>query len=78
DARAVEIIDSRLEDLEGVIQRAAELFLLTDDTTAHEIARQKLNDAKAEKVELLKQKDDGKEFVISAEAIKEFEGYIQR
>nr|MBF4400370.1 recombinase family protein [Vibrio anguillarum] len=55
-----------------------ELFLLTDDTTAHEIARQKLNDAKAEKVELLKQKDDGKEFVISAEAIKEFEGYIQR
>lgn len=78
DARAVEIIDSRLEDLEGVIQRAAELFLLTDDTTAHEIARQKLNDAKAEKAELLKQKDDGKEFVISAEAIKEFEGYIQR
>jgi DNA invertase Pin-like site-specific DNA recombinase len=78
DARAVEIIDSRLEDLEGVIQRATELFLLTDDTTAHGIAKQKLNDAKVEKAELLKQKDEGKEFVISAEAIKEFEGYVQR
>lgn len=78
NARAVEIIDSKLDDIDGVVKRATELFLLTDDPESHKLAKKTLEDAKAEKAELLKQREDGKEFIISSKAIQEFKDNMTR
>ncbi|MEZ8786945.1 recombinase family protein [Vibrio splendidus] len=78
DARAVEIIDSKIDELDGIIERASDLYLLGKSCSVREKAKSQLDLAEAEKEGLLKDKDDGKELIISAEAIKEFESYIHR
>lgn len=78
DVRAVEVIDSKIDELDGIIERASDLYLLGKSSSVRDKAKSQLDLAEAEREELLKDKVDGKELIISAESIKEFEGYIHR
>ncbi|EIO3963353.1 recombinase family protein [Vibrio alginolyticus] len=78
DVRAVEVIDSKIEELDGIIERASDLYLLGKSSASREKAKAQLVAAEAERELLLSEKDEGKEFVISPHAIREFQDFVLR
>ncbi|HHP0448233.1 TPA: recombinase family protein [Vibrio harveyi] len=78
NARAVEVIDSKIEDLKVLIRRSTDLILYSESEEVHNKAKAALRNAEKEISELEEQKKQGKDYIISSNAIQEFKSYVMR
>ncbi|HHY0416730.1 TPA: recombinase family protein [Vibrio parahaemolyticus] len=78
DSRAVEVIDSKLKEIEEQLEKATELLITTDNVTIQKTAQKKLSELEAKQKELEHKRMDGKAFVIKQDAIDRFISIIDR
>ncbi|MCR9880539.1 recombinase family protein [Vibrio parahaemolyticus] len=78
DSREVEVIDSKLKEIEVQLESATELLIATTNATIRQTAQKKLSELEAEQKELERKKLDGKEFVINQDAIDHFVSVVDR
>lgn len=78
DSREVEVIDSRLKEIDIQLEKAVNLLITTDNEIIQNTANKNLLALQEEQKELEVKKLDGKEFIISQEAIDRFIRLIDR